>query len=119
MFNQLIATKFLEKWNIKVDTAMNGKIALEKMKTNHYDIVLMDIQMPEMNGIEATKHIRESEDLLTRNVPVIALTAAALDGENNELSGCGLTDYISKPFNPNELHDKLLHYFFNAEKYIA
>jgi PAS domain S-box-containing protein len=119
MFNQLIATKFLEKWNIKVDTAMNGKIALEKMKINHYDIVLMDIQMPEMNGIEATKHIRESEDLLTRNVPVIALTAAALDGENNELSGCGLTDYISKPFNPNELHDKLLHYFFNAEKYIA
>jgi CheY-like chemotaxis protein len=119
MFNQLIATKFLEKWNIKVDTAVNGKLALDKMKFNHYDIVLMDIQMPEMNGMEATKHIRASEDELTRNVPIIALTAAALDNDNNELAECGLTDYVSKPFNPNELHDKLLHYFFNAEKHIA
>jgi signal transduction histidine kinase/ActR/RegA family two-component response regulator len=119
MFNQLIATKFLEKWNIKVDTAVNGKLALDKMKFNHYDIVLMDIQMPEMNGMEATKHIRASEDELTRNVPIIALTAAALDNESNELAECGLTDYVSKPFNPNELHDKLLHYFFNAEKHIA
>ncbi|MFM2225850.1 MAG: hypothetical protein RJA07_2052 [Bacteroidota bacterium] len=119
MFNQLIATKFLEKWNIKVDTAVNGKLALDKMKFNHYDIVLMDIQMPEMNGMEATKHIRASEDALTRNVPIIALTAAALDNDNNELAECGLTDYVSKPFNPNELHDKLLHYFFNAEKHIA
>ncbi|MEY2828529.1 MAG: hypothetical protein RIQ33_387 [Bacteroidota bacterium] len=119
MFNQLIATKFLQKWNIIVDTAENGKVALEKMKHNHYDIVLMDIQMPEMNGMEATKHIRESEDELTRNVPVIALTAAALESDDTSLLDCGLNDYVSKPFNPNELHDKLLHYFFNSEKHIA
>ncbi|MEY2830041.1 MAG: hypothetical protein RIQ33_1899 [Bacteroidota bacterium] len=106
-FNQLVAVKFLEKWNVEVDVAENGLIALDKIKTHNYDLILMDIQMPEMNGIEATAAIRNMEDEQLKNIPIIAFTAAA-DSESEKLIAQGMNDCVSKPFNPTELFNKIL-----------
>jgi CheY-like chemotaxis protein len=106
-FNQLVAVKFLEKWNVEVDVAENGLIALDKIKTHFYDLILMDIQMPEMNGIEATVAIRNMEDEQLKNIPIIAFTAAA-DSESEKLIAQGMNDCVSKPFNPTELFNKIL-----------
>jgi len=108
-FNQLIAVKFLEKWEAKVDVADNGLIALKKIETNSYDLVLMDIQMPEMNGIECTHAIRKSKNEKIKNLPIIAFTAAA-DTETDKMIAEGMNDSISKPFNPDELFKKILNH---------
>ncbi|MFM2226382.1 MAG: hypothetical protein RJA07_2584 [Bacteroidota bacterium] len=108
-FNQLIATKFLEKWNAIVDTAENGKIALEKINLNSsYDLILMDIQMPVMDGIAATKAIREHQDISLQCIPIIALTAVAMENDKEKLLKDGMNDYISKPFNPADLYKKII-----------
>ena len=109
-FNQLIATKFLQKWKLEVDSAENGKIALKKLDTNSYDLILMDIQMPEMNGIETTKFIRSHENTLLQKIPIIALTAAAMENDKEKLLLDGMNDYVSKPFNPNDLYKKIAQY---------
>lgn len=106
-FNQLIAVKFLQKWEAKVDVADNGLIALKKIEANSYDLILMDIQMPEMNGIECTHAIRKSNNEKIKNLPIIAFTAAA-DTETDKMIAEGMNDSISKPFNPDELFKKIL-----------
>ena len=106
-FNQLIAVKFLQKWEAKVDVADNGLIALKKIEANSYDLILMDIQMPEMNGIECTHAIRKSNNDKIKNLPIIAFTAAA-DTETDKMIAEGMNDSISKPFNPDELFKKIL-----------
>ncbi|MEY2828202.1 MAG: hypothetical protein RIQ33_60 [Bacteroidota bacterium] len=108
-FNQLIATKFLEKWNAVVETAENGRVALEILsKTNNFDLILMDIQMPELDGIETTKAIRKLDDIALQRIPIIALTAVAMENDKEKLLNDGMNDYISKPFNPTELYKKIL-----------
>jgi CheY-like chemotaxis protein len=109
-FNQLIARKFLEKWHAIVETADNGIFALEKLTVNKYDLILMDIQMPEMDGIETTKAIRKHRDISLQKIPIIALTAVAMENDKEKLLKDGMNDYISKPFNPNELFKKITKY---------
>ena len=82
-----------------MDVAVNGAIALDKMKSNKYDIVLMDLQMPVMDGYTASIHIRE----FNKEVPIIALTAEAVADIQAKAMQHGMTDYVSKPFNPREL----------------
>ena len=82
-----------------------SKIAVEKVKNNQYDIVLMDMQMPEMGGIEATQIIRNE---LHNNVPIIALTANAIKGDADKCKQAGMNDYVSKPFDPSDLYNKIL-----------
>lgn len=101
--NTLVATTFLKRWNTVVDTAENGKIALEKIKANTYHIVLMDLHMPEMNGYEACLHIMEIKPKL----PVIALTASAMLNIRDKAFEVGMIDYVTKPFEPNELYEKI------------
>ncbi|MFM2047574.1 MAG: hypothetical protein RI955_120, partial [Bacteroidota bacterium] len=108
-FNQLVAIKFLEKWEVKVDVADNGLIALKKLETNTYDLILMDIQMPEMNGVECTHAIRQSDNENIKNIPIVAFTAAA-DTEKDKMIAEGMNDSISKPFNPTELFNKILQF---------
>ena len=72
-----------------------------------YDIVLMDLQMPEMNGFEATTYIRTKMHPPASNVPIIAITAAALQGEYEKCMATGMNEYLLKPFEPNELFDKI------------
>jgi signal transduction histidine kinase/CheY-like chemotaxis protein/HPt (histidine-containing phosphotransfer) domain-containing protein len=104
--NQLLATCIFENWNKKIDIAQNGKIALEKIKENDYDIVLMDIQMPEMDGNDVTRYIRKHYGAKA-NIPIIALTAHATLGEEKKCLDAGMNGYLSKPFNPYKLLEKI------------
>jgi PAS domain S-box-containing protein len=103
-FNQIIAISMLEKWQVDIDTAENGKIALQKLKTQSYDLILMDKQMPIMDGIQACKIIRQEMNL---KIPIIALTANVLKGVISTCKEAGMNDYISKPFEPELLFHKI------------
>jgi len=103
--NQLLAATILKNWKMKVEVAENGLIAIEKLKNENFDVVLMDMQMPIMGGIEATVIIREE---LKLSIPIIALTARAIKGIDKECMEAGMNDYISKPFNQSELFNKIL-----------
>ncbi|UZR98012.1 GAF domain-containing hybrid sensor histidine kinase/response regulator [Chondrinema litorale] len=97
--NQFFAISVLENWGAQVDVVYNGKDALEFITKNTYDVVLMDIQMPVMNGIEATRKLRNAGN----NIPIIALTANALKGDKEKFIGIGMDNYVSKPIEPNTL----------------
>ena len=106
--NQLLAVKVFEKWDKKIDIANNGVEAIEKVSTSFYDIILMDIQMPGMDGIELTRYIRSSMGEKS-NIPIIALTAHATKAEERRCFENGVNDYLSKPYNFEELLNKLYH----------
>ena len=92
----------LSKENHRVDIVGNGAEAVEAISTRPYDVVLMDVQMPEMDGIEATAAIRELPGELSK-VPIIALTANAMKGDRERYLGAGMDDYVSKPIDRGEL----------------
>ncbi len=102
--NQKVATSLLnKKWGHEVTVVSNGIEAVRTLEENEYDIVLMDIQMPDMDGMEATRHIRKS-DAQKRNktIPIIAMTAHAMKGDKEKFLNAGMNDYISKPINIDE-----------------
>jgi len=103
--NQLATKKVLTSWSdqVSVDIADNGQIAVEKYQENNYDIILMDIQMPVMNGIIASQKIRA-----TSSVPILALTANASQPEEEKCLSVGINDYLSKPFKPQELYNRIM-----------
>lgn len=102
--NQKVVIATLEKAGHKVDLAKNGKIAVEKFDTNSFDLILMDIQMPIMDGITATKNIRELEKENGRHpIKIIAVTAFAMEKDKEQCLNSGMDDFLSKPFKPNEL----------------
>jgi|GEM_PF-736035 len=103
--NQKLAENVLKNFGFDTDIADNGKIAVAKLKKKKYDLILMDMHMPEMDGYEATHFIRQT---LKNEIPIIALTAHALPSEREKCIALGMNDYISKPFRPDELHDKIL-----------
>lgn len=105
--NRFLIKKFLKKWGVSGDFAENGKEALDKIRHHAYDVVLMDIQMPVMSGLEATIAIRNMEKQEHRQLPIIALTATILDQELEEIKKSGMNDYIAKPFSPDDLYRKL------------
>ncbi len=106
--NQMVIKKLFADWETTLDCADNGRIALEMLQKNHYDLVLMDIQMPEMDGHTACRKIRSELPESLRNIPVIAMTAHATSQEKQKCYDAGMNDYISKPFNPVELKKKIL-----------
>jgi len=109
--NRLLINKVLKKWGIQADFAENGLEAVQKTVANHnYDVILMDIHMPEMGGLEATQVIRGKADDYCKQVPIIALTASMLTNQMNEIEDAGMNDYILKPFDPKNLYDKLSRY---------
>ncbi|MCP4345765.1 MAG: response regulator [Desulfobacterales bacterium] len=102
--NQKVVRAILENFGFFFDIANNGKQALKILKENDYDLVLMDIQMPEMDGIEATKIIRDpGSDVRDHNIPIIAMTAHAMRGDRDHYIEAGMDDYVSKPLNPDEV----------------
>ncbi len=104
IINQKLIVNILQGFGLKVDVADNGAIAVEKKKNNSYDIVFMDIQMPIMDGIEATKLIKQyEEEQKLPHTPIVALTANALKGDRERLLKEGLDEYISKPIEMAEL----------------
>jgi PAS domain S-box-containing protein len=93
--NRLVASTLLENYKVHVIEACNGLEAIEKIRKSTFDLVLMDVQMPIMDGIEATKIIKET---ITKDLPIIALTAFAIKGDKENIIAAGMNDYISKPF---------------------
>lgn len=98
-YNRMVARdSLLSKADLHINEASNGKEAFEKMKTHPFDIVLMDIQMPVMDGYEATKHIRNELNFPAKNTPIIALTASVLRSDLEQCTKAGMNDYVLKPF---------------------
>jgi PAS domain S-box-containing protein len=104
--NSLIARKMIEKLGHTVTLAGNGKEAIEALKIAPYDVVLMDCQMPEMDGFEATKYIRDSKDDW-KSVQIIAMTAHAMSGDRERCLAAGMDDYVSKPMKLEDLNEVL------------
>lgn len=110
LINQKVAQNILSKWGIEVDLAENGRVALEKLVNNSYDIILMDLHMPEMDGFEATKDIRALNGSDNKSAtPIIALTADAFTDVRDKIREHQMDDYVSKPFVPEELKARLCH----------
>jgi PAS domain S-box-containing protein len=103
--NRLYAKSILKNWQCYIDVAENGLVAIEKIKNNFYDVVLMDVQMPVMDGYEATKVIRMMDQ--SADVPIIALTANATQNDVEKCLAAGMNDYLPKPFTPEDLYNKL------------
>ncbi len=103
--NQLLIKIIMADFGFEVDIANNGKIAIEKLRQNKYDIILMDLQMPEMNGFEATEYIRKT---MKSQIPIIALTADVTTADVSKCKEFGIDDYISKPINENLLYSKIV-----------
>lgn len=107
LVNQVVAMRTLEKWNIHVTLATNGREALEKLRQQSFDIVIMDIQMPEMDGLEAASRIRESFPEPIRNIPIMAMTACMMPDSVDRFKKVGINDQLEKPFHPQELYRKI------------
>ena len=107
LVNQRLAMRLLEKRGHRVVVAANGREALEALEKESYDLVLMDVQMPEMDGMEAIARIREKEVRTGGHQPVVALTAHAMKGDMERGLSAGMDGYLTKPIRPKELDDVL------------
>jgi PAS domain S-box-containing protein len=106
MVNQLIATELLERLGCSVDLAQNGREAVEAVRTGDYDLVLMDVHMPLMDGLEAARAIRALDEPRSR-VPIIAMTADVVAGVREQYLAAGMDDFLPKPFAPHELEEMI------------
>lgn len=111
LINQKITFLTLKPLVKSIDTANNGKEALDKIARTQYDIILMDVQMPVMNGLIASEKIRALEKSTGSHIPIIAITANAMLGDKEKCISAGMDDYISKPFQPAALIEKIKKYF--------
>jgi CheY-like chemotaxis protein len=105
--NQTLAIRVLEKRGYAVEVAVNGRQALDKLKGESFDLVLMDVQMPEMDGLEATAAIREQEKTTGTHIPIIAMTAHAMKGDRERCLAAGMDGYVSKPAQIQELFEAI------------
>ncbi|MEO9805764.1 MAG: response regulator [Reichenbachiella sp.] len=101
--NLMMAKKFLDKWGLISDVVTSGKEALEQVFDADYDLILMDLQMPEMDGYEVTATIRSLDNLDLKNIPIVAVSADTYDNVKLKIAEVGMNDFLSKPFNPIEL----------------
>ena len=108
--NQLVTKKIVTAWGANIDIANNGKECLKVLSHKTYDVILMDLQMPEMDGYEATRVIRSQMTPPIQHIPIIALTANAFTGMDAECLKVGMNDYVSKPFEPGYLYNKIVKY---------
>ncbi|MFD1256576.1 response regulator [Mucilaginibacter terrae] len=107
LVNQFMLSKMLKDWNIIVEIVDNGQKVLDKLQTKDYDIILMDTHMPEMNGYQAAKNIRVNFAEPKRSIPIISLSAATFEHEQQQALSSGMNDVLAKPFQPYQLHEKM------------
>ena len=105
--NQRVGERTLGKWGATVEIAENGRLAIDLLNRNKFDLILMDLQMPEMDGVETTQYIRNEMKLPVAQIPIIAMTASAYRGEYDKCIEVGMNDYISKPFKPDDLYNMI------------
>jgi two-component system sensor histidine kinase/response regulator len=103
LINQKLAIGLLEKWGHKVTVANNGLEAVEQSANGKFDLILMDVQMPELDGLDATKSIRRREDRTGEHIPIVAMTAHAMKGDRERCLEAGMDDYLMKPIRADEL----------------
>jgi PAS domain S-box-containing protein len=106
--NFFVANKFLIGWGVKVSHAENGQLALEMINKEDFDLILMDLHMPILDGIEASRIIRNSDNEKIRTIPIVALTAAIMSESHDRIEGLSINDYVLKPFKPQDLYDRIL-----------
>jgi PAS domain S-box-containing protein len=114
--NQKLAVKMLERMGHTVTVAENGVEALQIIETASFDFVLMDVQMPQMDGLEATRALRRREKTAGTHVPIVAMTAYAMKGDKEKCLAAGMDGYISKPINAQELYETIEHVMSSREK---
>ncbi len=117
-YNQVLAVTRLNSWGCRVEVANNGLEAIEKLRNNNYDLILMDIQMPVMDGYEATKRIRREFDKSKSAIPILALTAHASNGDAIKAKKLGFNDYLFKPFNLPLIYSKLKEFGVNTNEIV-
>jgi len=105
--NFFVANKFLTGWGVIVTQAENGQLALELLEKEDFDLILMDLQMPVMDGIEATRIIRNSENPRINSIPIVALTAAIMSENHDKIEELNINDYVLKPFKPHDLFERI------------
>ena len=106
--NFFVANKFLIGWGIIVTHAENGQLALDILEKEDFDLILMDLHMPVMDGIEATRIIRKSDNPRIKNIPIVALTAAIMSESHDKIEDLNINDYVLKPFKPHDLFERIL-----------
>ncbi len=106
--NQLVIRKFLEKWEVRVEIAENGLEAIEKLRVRPFDLILMDLQMPRMDGYKTARHIRFNMEAPAKNIPIVALTASDMPDVRRKVLEAAMDDLITKPFDPRDLYLKIL-----------
>lgn len=113
---QIVLGHMLDKWNVMHDSARNGQEAYDLARTQSYNLILMDLMMPIMDGFQSVKHLREIEETLSKvegripGVPIVAISATISDVVVEKIAEAGMDDYISKPFTPIDLYRKLYKY---------
>jgi PAS domain S-box-containing protein len=109
--NQILIKKFLTKWNVgKLTIASDGQEALDEFEKENYSLVILDLQMPVLDGFSVARSIRKNPDLMKRNTPILVLTASSLREIKGEMEEVGINDFVSKPFTPEGLYQKLIQY---------
>jgi two-component system sensor histidine kinase/response regulator len=112
--NQELATELLRLVDLQVEVADNGRIAVDMARRGAYDLILMDMQMPEMDGLEATRLIRTVPEL--DSTPIVAMTASAFGADRDACLAAGMNDHIGKPVNPATLYEKMLRWLDESRK---
>jgi len=107
LINQFLLSKMLNDWEIQAEMVDNGRKLIDKLQHNDFDLVLMDTHMPEMNGYQAARMIRMEMAEPKRSIPIISLSAAVMDNEQNDAIAAGMNEVLGKPFQPHELHEKI------------
>ena len=110
LINQKIATQLLTRWGFSVKVANDGREAVDLISEKCYKLVLMDLNMPVMDGAEATRTIRAFDDPYFKSVPILAYTASTLADSREKAQKMGMNDYVAKPLLPEEMHCKINHY---------
>jgi PAS domain S-box-containing protein len=110
LMNHLLLESVITEWGVEMSIAINGKKAIEMLTDGHYDLILMDVHMPEMDGYEATRYIRNNLPLPFSQIPIIAITANSSNEDKEKCLSAGMNDFISKPFQPEDLFLKISRY---------
>jgi len=117
--NMLVTKKFCDKWGIVMQWAKSGEEALFLIEKQQFDLILMDLEMPNMDGYQTTKAIRAMEGTNGASVPIIALTASALLEDKDKVLAAGMNDFVMKPFSPQYLYEKIMYYIQQNRKQIV